>query len=552
MKKSEFKRKINILLDIAQKRGYITYEEIDKIFPKNIGIEDFEEIFYTLQSKGIRVGEGNKEVLKVKKDYTQKLGQFVDNYIDTPEKFYFAELYRCKKFDKEREIFYSKKFTYIKKEIKNLIINTNYFVSKLLKDFYKIKIKKMSLDEIFNDTTNINKTDFINIQNKIKKLYKQKIMIEYNLNQQEKELELSKQMQKIKKEIFDEINKIDIKFKYIMKCINEANKKKEEFENLKWDYEQIKLEHNLTDKEFNNLVNDIITLNLPISASVEKKIYNFLQKEKKINGWFSAHKISYDEIKGILNKVNKLNKEYEYIKELIINSRLPIVISIAKYYSYRGLSFQDLIQEGNVALLEAIDRYEFDTCGKEFSAYVSWWIRKKMYDAIMKSNENLKIPKILKNDIKNFLKAVHKLRGSLLRTPTDKEIAGELGWSIEKVKEILKYLKKPLSLDVSTGNENTTLKDYVQDPTGLTPIEIAINNIVKEKVKEIISKLSEIEQKVIKMRFGIEDYGNEVFYYEKIAEILKIPVNSVKEIEKRALRKLKYFGKKINLDDFLD
>lgn len=552
MNKDEFNSKIRILLDISKQKGYVTYEEIDRIFSKDIDIEELENIFLVLQKKGVRIEDEKRGLPKLAKDYKQEIEHSISTYIDTPEKFYFVELHNIKKFDREKEKYYSRMLTDIKREINNIVVHTNYFIIRLLKEFYKIKRKKLGFDEIFDNASHLDKKEFENFQERIKQIYKKRIMLLYAKNNlKDKEFKLKN----MERKIIEELGNAQIKFKYIIKCINEASQKKDEFDKIELERESIKTKYKLSDTEFDNILNDVkfnISANLELNAPVEKEIKNFLHKEKKIKNWFTRYKTSYDEIKKLTDRAKRLIEKYEYLKELIINTKLPIVIGIARYYSYRGLSFQDLIQEGNLGLLEAIEKYDYYRCKKEFSGYASWWIRKRMSDAIMKNNENLKLTKSLKKDIKQFLKAVNKLRGTLLRTPTDKEIADELEWNIDKVKEIIKYLKKPLSLDAETGNENTTLKDYLEDISGLTPAEMAINNIVKEKVKEIISKLTDIEQQVIKMRFGIEDYTNESFYYDEIAEILKIPVESVKEIEKKALKKLRYWGKKNNLDDFLD
>lgn len=552
MNRYEFNNKIKILLDISKQKGYITYEEIDRIFSKDINIEELENIFLVLQKKGVKIEDEGRKLPELSKDYKHEIEHSISTYIDTPEKFYFVELHNIEKFDKEKEKYYSRMLTDVKREISNIVVHTNYFIVRLLKEFYKIKRKKSEFNEIFDNTSHLNKKGVENFHERIKQIYKKRIMLLYTKNNpEEKELELKK----MERKIIEELRKAQIKFKYIIKCVNEALQKRDEFDEIEIERESIKIKYKLSDREFSNILNDVkfnISANPEFVAPVEKEINVFLHKKKKIKNWFTRYKTSYDEIKKLTDRAKRLIEEYEYIKELIINTKLPIVIGIAKYYSYRGLSFQDLIQEGNLGLLEAVERYDYYRCKKEFSAYASWWIRKRMSDAIMKNNENLKLTKSLKKDIKQFLKAVNKLRGTLLRTPTDKEIAEELEWEIDKVKEIIKYLKKPLSLDAETGNENTTLKDYLEDISSLTPAELAINNIVKEKVKEIISKLTDIEQQVIKMRFGIEDYTNESFYYDEIAKILKIPVESVKEIEKKALKKLRYWGKKNNLDDFLD
>ncbi|MBN1897211.1 MAG: sigma-70 family RNA polymerase sigma factor [Spirochaetes bacterium] len=537
--KDDLKEKIKKIYEISSRKGFITFEEINEIMGE-ADPEQIDKMFMALEEKGVKIQDRSQEPQRSSKG---KWEESVHNYIDTPEKFYFVEL---EKLDKTRVSTYSSQFKKIKNDIRDHVLHSNYFVFRLLKDFYRVKRKKKNFSQIFRDTTHYNKKDFIRFADRIKALCKGMIVLSRHKNRD------NRAYRKKRDELFTLIGRMKYKFTYMKDGIYDLQEYKERYNEIKNRYKKILIKYKLKPEDFKRIVSDLTDhhcLPMPVPAPVEKAIQEWLKKEKALLNFRTSFRMENDQIRKITNRLNRLLKEYEKIKELVINSSLPLVIGIARYYSYRGIGIHDLIQEGNLAVVEACEKYDSDS-EKEFSAYVSWWIRKKMSESVMKNNESVKISRLLKNDIKLFTRAVNELRGALLRNPTREELARKLQWEEKKLEQIMTILKKVVSLDGASGDETKPLRDYLYNPDNLSPDEIVMNNMIKEKMTQIVSKLSDIEQQVIKMRYGLGE--NVPYYYDKISSLLKLPVKSIKDIEKKALKKLKFWGKKDNLDDFLD
>jgi len=203
-----------------------------------------------------------------------------------------------------------------------------------------------------------------------------------------------------------------------------------------------------------------------------------------------------------------------------------------------------------LALIEALEKYDYYKYGKIFSEFASAIIRKKISKFVTKSKLPVSSNSSLDKDIKKFVKTIYTLKNKLFRNPTIDEIAVELDWPLEKVKLLIKTLTTPLFLDQKIG-EHQSLYEIVDITSEISPTDIAIDNIMREKVKEIVSRLSKIEQIIINLRFGLGLYNSEPICYEEISKILNIPTYKVKIIEKKALEKLKEIGLENHLEDFL-
>ncbi len=545
MNKKKFIDKINVLIDAGKKKGYITYEEISSVFDDDMDVKLMERIFDELYRRGAKIED--EFSYSIKKNYKKKVEETVKDFVDTPEKFYFFELRSNSQFkgNEDRDAYYSKKITDIKLQIRNMIIRTNYFIIKILKDMYKIKRKYVPMDMVFNGSDNFKKEDVVRLHNQIKGLYKSKIIQGYKDGSKNIVLD---------DDIFKLLQGVDIKFKYCMEVLKEVIDKNKEVIKLESSRENIKKEYNLNDAGFDDIFNDILKeypFPMKATAPVEQSVKKYIKKYRLIEKWIQPFRIDKKGLRELSTKGEKMIRLYEEVKEILINLNLPTVINIAKLYRDKEVLFQDLIQEGNLAVLEAIERYDFYKCNKNFTSYVRWWIRDRISKMVAYSNAPVRLSRELKKEVEFFLKKTAVMRNRLLRQPTQEEIAAELNWSIEKVFEITQYIKKIVSLD-DDQNDRGGMKEYISDEKSLTPLELAINNILKEKLKDIILNLPYIEQKVIEMRFGINEYQNSPLYYDEIAVLLKLSVDEVKQVEQRALRRLKDYGKKDGLDQFLD
>ena len=284
-----------------------------------------------------------------------------------------------------------------------------------------------------------------------------------------------------------------------------------------------------------------IDLSVPEGINLEDPVRMYLKEIGKVP------LLSADEEIELAKRMEEGDTE---AKKRLVESNLRLVVSIAKRYMGRGMSFLDLIQEGNLGLIKAVEKFDY-TKGYKFSTYATWWIRQAITRAIADQARTIRIPVHMTETINKLVRVSRQLLQELGTEPTPEEIAREMDMSVDKVREIMKLCQEPVSLETPVGEEDDShLGEFLQDENAPIPADAAAFTLLREQLLEVLETLTDREQKVIRLRFGLDDGRARTL--EEVGKQFNVTRERIRQIEAKALRKLRHPSRSRKLKDYLD
>jgi len=544
--KANFDEKLLLLIEEGKQQGFITYDRFNEIFPEECNSpESIDEIFATLESHGIEI----REELVGGSDTTIGREELdgVPEKIDDPVRMYLTQMGEIPLLTRAEELLLAKKIEISRQRFQKQIFSMGLSHGNVIKVLDAILGGDLALDKAVKVTPSANKEEmtkddvFKLIRSNRDTLFK---IFEENCRDYELVTtgsELSEKIgQKLGQRVRSRNNKGGVLIEELNFKKNIVSQLRHEIHTLYRRMEELRSEEHRIDtarrrgkrrlrkaerEEIKGLHNTLVTYEL---SALETK----------------------EDLKRRIEAINRWYAEYETAKRKLSGGNLRLVVSIAKRYRNRGLSFLDLIQEGNTGLMKAVEKYEYRR-GYKFSTYATWWIRQAITRSIADQARTIRIPVHMIETMSKVRNATKKLIQKNGREPTIKEIAQELDISEEETRKVIKISKHPISLDRPIGEgDDGFFGDFIEDKRAESPINSATNEMLKEKLDDVLNTLTYREREIIKLRYGLGD--GYTYTLEEVGKIFKVTRERVRQIEAKAVRKLQHPIRSRMLEGFLE
>lgn len=537
----QHQQKIDELVGIAREQGYITYEEINDILPLNFDSPDqIDQVLIYLSGMDIQIlnqteVEKQKEKKKEAKEL-EALPKRIEGTPDDPVRMYLKEMGSVPLLTREQEVEISKRIEKAQVQIERIIMRFRYSTREAISIAHFLISTKERFDKCIAEKEVLNKTEFLNLLPKLTQM----------LRQEDSALEallLALENPHLKKQehtkLLEEIEKCRIRTQAYLRRLHFRHNITDDFGELILEaYERFLA----LEKEINELA--------PRAERNKFAAAKLAAMKRKLRKRELAAGRSLEDFKKDVRMLLRWMDKSQEAKREMVESNLRLVISIAKKYTNRGLSFLDLIQEGNMGLMKAVEKFEYRR-GYKFSTYATWWIRQAVTRAIADQARTIRIPVHMIETINKVLRGAKKLMMETGREPTPEELANELGISPEKVREIYKIAQHPISLQAEVGDGGESqFGDFLEDTGADSPAEATGYSILKDKMNEVLTTLTDRERKVLIQRFGLLDGKPKTL--EEVGVEFNVTRERIRQIEAKALRKMRHPTRSKQLKAFLD
>ena len=577
---------IKDLIAEGREKGFITLDDINNHLGDDpVSSEQMEQIFSVFSEMEIDVVDSDKKENLNNREFNPEfefdlegeldLDPGIDNSTDDPVRMYLREMGSIELLTREGEVDVAKKIEDGQLELIEIFSNSDLIIQYLIDLNKRLKTYKIRARQVvsgLDDDDNVIEDEevatrkLIDVLELLKKHFEKVKRIENRLGSSRNkkkdldEIEIlrkacreiicginfnSRQLELMCMEMFNHKSKIDLTYRQMERQACNFNLTVDELKKL---FNELKEAPNHAKQgKIINQIEEETGCPFPIANRTFEKIQTW---QKRIQDMTEKTNLSWKDFEAEVKRLKIAERRVKFAKSHLVEANLRLVISIAKKYTNRGLQFLDLIQEGNIGLMKAVDKFEYRR-GYKFSTYATWWIRQSITRSIADQARTIRIPVHMIETINKLSRTSRNLVQELGREPTADELSYHIGMPLHKVRKVLKIAKEPISLDTPIGDdEDSLLKDFIADENVDDPSQATVSSNMGEKTREALKSLTAREEKVLRMRFGLDEVKDHTL--EEVGQDFDVTRERIRQIEAKALRKLRHPSRSKLLKSFYE